>query len=471
MATNLSVGKRCDGLLRVRRPSRRWRRRNAQQTRDRIFYSWQSDLPNPTNRGFIQKALESAAKRIRDDESIVVEPVVDRDTQGVAGSPDIASIIFGKIESASVFVADVTSILAAVGPRALGRWLEWLGISPPSRSVPNPNVLIELGFAAAHLSWDRVILVTNLAHGSIESLPFDLRQRRILAFRTDGPDGRPQLRAELSRRLEAELRTMLVLPPETQGHESAVGEPKEHPAERKPKPNDIDHIYFSWDVMVSQRNAENPDATHRALRHCTVRIVSESLRRPPPQPRDDQNFLTEVRDAFDESRYAELEDVDTRGTRVRHTGQELRFDRTWAWGNAGEWGVFGMAVTLPMPDNPKLYSLGDLVSDVSRFLDLGAKKLDARPATIWLELEASELAYVMPPSEAWRLQQVAGQLSKLGTNETGFVEKELDSGKLLEGRGVAIAAEMLQIAIARVHKERIERATLIALPAARAGVP
>ena len=27
-----------------------------------IFYSWQSDLPNSTNRGFIQAALEQAAK-------------------------------------------------------------------------------------------------------------------------------------------------------------------------------------------------------------------------------------------------------------------------------------------------------------------------------------------------------------------------------------------------------------------------
>ena len=47
-----------------------------------VFYSWQSDLPNRTNRSFIQQALENIAKSIRADDSIDVEPVIDRDTQG-----------------------------------------------------------------------------------------------------------------------------------------------------------------------------------------------------------------------------------------------------------------------------------------------------------------------------------------------------------------------------------------------------
>jgi hypothetical protein len=44
----------------------------------KVFYSWQSDLPNRTNRGLIQSALEKAARELRSDESIAVEPVVDR---------------------------------------------------------------------------------------------------------------------------------------------------------------------------------------------------------------------------------------------------------------------------------------------------------------------------------------------------------------------------------------------------------
>jgi hypothetical protein len=75
-----------------------------------IFYSWQSDLPNATNRSFILKALENAAKDIAADETINVEPVIDRDTKGIAGAPDIAKTIFEKIDSADVFVADVSII-------------------------------------------------------------------------------------------------------------------------------------------------------------------------------------------------------------------------------------------------------------------------------------------------------------------------------------------------------------------------
>ena len=76
----------------------------------RIFYSWQSDLPNSTNRGFIERALEQAARSIQSDETFKVEPVIDRDTAGIPGSPDIANTILSKIEQAHIFVCDVSII-------------------------------------------------------------------------------------------------------------------------------------------------------------------------------------------------------------------------------------------------------------------------------------------------------------------------------------------------------------------------
>ena len=76
----------------------------------KVFYSWQSDLPNPINRGFIQDALERAAKAIRQDDSITVEPRIERDTDGVPGSPDIATTIFEKIDTSQVFACDVSII-------------------------------------------------------------------------------------------------------------------------------------------------------------------------------------------------------------------------------------------------------------------------------------------------------------------------------------------------------------------------
>jgi hypothetical protein len=136
-----------------------------------IFYSWQSDLPNATNRAFIQQALENAGKAIGADKTIEVEPVIDRDTQGVAGAPDIAKTIFEKIKAADVFVADVSII----GGRRKGR--------PTS----HPNVLIELGYALHALGDERVLLVFNAAYGKVEQLPFDLKMRRVIPYNMPEP--------------------------------------------------------------------------------------------------------------------------------------------------------------------------------------------------------------------------------------------------------------------------------------------
>lgn len=132
---------------------------------ERVFYSWQSDCPGNTNRNLISTALEKAIEEVKKDESIAVEPVIDRDTLGVAGSPDIAESIFSKIEAASVFVCDVSII-----------------DENASKATPNPNVLIELGYAIKVLGWNRIIMVMNTEYGDPTVLPFDLRAKRVLTY-------------------------------------------------------------------------------------------------------------------------------------------------------------------------------------------------------------------------------------------------------------------------------------------------
>ena len=163
-----------------------------------IFYSWQSDLPNSTNRGFIQKALENVATSIQKDGSIDVEPVVDRDTQGVCGSPDIAATIFEKIEKCRVFVPDVSII----NPET------------EARRSPNPNVLIELGYAIKIMDWERIIMVMNTAFGNPKDLPFDLLKKRVLTY--DMPEDASE-RATDRRCLEASLREGLEMIMGTEG--------------------------------------------------------------------------------------------------------------------------------------------------------------------------------------------------------------------------------------------------------------
>lgn len=149
-----------------------------------VFFSWQKDLPNLTNRGFIEKALEDALKNLRREDAPELVPTLDCDTQGIAGTPDIANSIFEKIGRAAVFVGDV-SIIHTTERRAL----------------PNPNVLVELGFAAHALGWPQIVCVHNLATGPIESLPFDLRGRRIVAYEAaegDSAEARQGARKKLS---------------------------------------------------------------------------------------------------------------------------------------------------------------------------------------------------------------------------------------------------------------------------------
>jgi len=150
----------------------------------RLFYSWQSDLPASITRNLIQDALERAAKAIARDESQWVRPVIDRDTAGLEGTPNIADSIFAKIASSDAFVADVTIVSAGA-----------------QRPTPNPNVLIELGYAVGKLGWKRVLLVQNTAFGAPDDLPFDLRGRRTVTYHApDGAD-KAAVRAQLQQRL------------------------------------------------------------------------------------------------------------------------------------------------------------------------------------------------------------------------------------------------------------------------------
>jgi hypothetical protein len=161
-----------------------------------IFFSWQSDSPRPTNHSFIEDCLERAIKELKRDDDLKVEPVLDRDTRGVPGSPDIVSTIFDKIRQSQVFVADVSII----NPGGTGR------------PTPNPNVLIDLGYALSCLGDERVVCVCNEASGSIENLPFDLRQKRVCKYRLEPGQDKADPRKGLVAALREAIRLILDTP-------------------------------------------------------------------------------------------------------------------------------------------------------------------------------------------------------------------------------------------------------------------
>lgn len=137
-----------------------------------IFYSWQSDIK--VSRNFISDCLERLEKKMKD----IVLCDIDRDTQGLAGAPDIGDSIYEKIDSADIFIADVTIINR-----------DYTG-----RKTPNPNVLIELGYAIKALGWDRIILLYDKDFGEVEELPFDINHRRITSFALEGCEEKTKIR-------------------------------------------------------------------------------------------------------------------------------------------------------------------------------------------------------------------------------------------------------------------------------------
>jgi len=125
-----------------------------------IFYSWQSDIKE--SRNFISNCMKQLAQKCKN-----IMPIeVSRDTQGLSGAPNIGDAIYEKIDNADIFVADVSII----NPDAEGR------------KTPNPNVMIELGYAIKALGWEHIVLLYNSDCGEVEELPFDINHQRMLGY-------------------------------------------------------------------------------------------------------------------------------------------------------------------------------------------------------------------------------------------------------------------------------------------------
>lgn len=88
--------------------------------------------------------------------------VLDHDTKGIPGAPGIVETILQKIDSCSVFVADITFVA-----------------KNDYKLFPNSNVLIELGYAIKSIGDTRIVCVMNSSFGKPkDGLTFDLAHKR-----------------------------------------------------------------------------------------------------------------------------------------------------------------------------------------------------------------------------------------------------------------------------------------------------
>lgn len=162
-----------------------------------VFYAWQSDRPTTINRNFIRKALDEAAKRITGDASVGVDVLIDADTEGVVGTPPVTETILGKIAASDVFVPDLTFVAE----------------TDAGKLIPNPNVMIEYGYALHALTFKAMMPVMNTHFGPPELLPFDMGHVRHPTQYEAPPEisdaERRERRGKLSQTLEAILRLMI----------------------------------------------------------------------------------------------------------------------------------------------------------------------------------------------------------------------------------------------------------------------
>lgn len=123
-----------------------------------IFYSWQATSDKKTNMNFIEDCLKKAIKAVFKTDGLAI--VLDRDTKGVGGTPEIFNTILSKIRTCDIFVCDLTLVYSKPNPS------------------PNPNVLIELGYALSIVGPGRIICVMNTSSGAPNRLPFDMQNKR-----------------------------------------------------------------------------------------------------------------------------------------------------------------------------------------------------------------------------------------------------------------------------------------------------
>lgn len=156
-----------------------------------VFYSWQSDLPNSSNRGFIESCIKSAIKELKMSEHFHLELNLDRDTKDELGTPDIVSTIFSKIDRSKIFIADI-SIINSISE---------------DRKTANPNVLFELGYASKVLGWDKIICLFNTDYGDFNDLPFDLKFRRPLSYGLKGQE-KNKVKERLTKIIKETIQTL-----------------------------------------------------------------------------------------------------------------------------------------------------------------------------------------------------------------------------------------------------------------------
>lgn len=135
----------------------------------KVFFSWQSE--DAKSRKTLDIALQNAEDALN-KRGVRLE--IDHSTLGESGMPSIDQTILRKIDASDIFLADVTPVTTYQKTSGNGVQV--------SKEVPNPNVLLELGYAMSALGVGYVIIAAHQGKWTPENMPFDINHRAIYSF-------------------------------------------------------------------------------------------------------------------------------------------------------------------------------------------------------------------------------------------------------------------------------------------------
>lgn len=134
----------------------------------RVFYSWQSDKQEVSQK--IEEALRNKFKKMS-KRGIDIELV--KATDGASGSRILEEMILENIKKCDFFIADLTPVT------------KFTTADGKTKLIPNPNCILEFGYALRHFSPECVIAYIQLEDGdNHHELPFDLNHRTYNHFKS-----------------------------------------------------------------------------------------------------------------------------------------------------------------------------------------------------------------------------------------------------------------------------------------------
>ena len=155
----------------------------------KIFYAWQLHTKPEYNKNLIHSAITSAIKNLSGKGILKdVELVLEHDTKGIPGSPNINEEIDKKISESDIFICDLTN----------------------KNNGANGNVLVEYGQAKQAHCLTSIIGICNEAYGAPEDyLEFDISHNRFpITYECNQDEDIENTVASLANKIEQAIRAI-----------------------------------------------------------------------------------------------------------------------------------------------------------------------------------------------------------------------------------------------------------------------